>query len=118
VTVYDYQNAIISRRLNIVQNAIELQEYKISYKTISITGILAVTDDNFTTEAKNQNEAIDFTRTKALAEGYSGIRITKVQKLTEPPVQNLKKKKTIWGWVFSLMFVSAMLAKLLPRLLS
>jgi len=109
---------VIPESSDIMQSAVELHKYRIKYATVSQSGVIGLANTELTIESKNQEEAIDCIRTKALAAGHSGIRVSRIEKLSKPPVQNLKKKKTIWGWVFSFLFVAAMLAKLLPILFS
>ena len=94
----------------------KLKIYRVTYKTISPNGILDIVDNTSTVEAQNNEEAINCIRREALSNGASGIRIVKVKRLDEEPKQEIKKKKSIWGWLFSFMFVGALLAKLASRL--
>lgn len=94
----------------------KLNTYRVTYKTISPNGILGIETNTSTVEAQNNDEAINFIRSEALSNGKSGIRIVKIQRLNEPPKIEVKKRKTILGWVFAFLFVGAMLARVVSKL--
>lgn len=94
----------------------KLNTYRVNYKTISPNGILGIAIITSTIQAQNNDEAINCIRSEALSNGESGIRIVKIQRLNEPPKIEIKKRKTMLGWVFSSLFVGAILARVAAKL--
>ena len=94
----------------------KLNNYIVQYQIISSTGVLGI--ESFTNEvaSKNDQDAIELIRSRIIADGGTGIRVTRVRNLNAAPKEEKKKKKTFWGLVFSAAFICAMLAKLADKL--